>query len=222
MRRRNFIKKTGRFRRVWRKRPIRRRGFKKNVRRIVAKMSETKFQQIEVASEGIPDVATGGLTYFAGLIEQGTDRSERIGRRVRSRYFGFKGLLGWNDYANGGNQVLVRVMLVRGRQLNFTPIGDGPQTFNAPWNLEKFVVYFDKYYTLGASYGLIPGPIAVTRSNQPSQYNVKWGRWNKSTYIYDGINAVDCITSPTTLFMFCTVQDGAYIQGRFFESWKDL
>lgn len=122
--------------------------------------------------------ASGGLTLLNGII-QGTDYTNRIGRRVIMKSLLFRFYLVPNIAAtNGALGDIVRVMLIYDCQANATApsvpdiLANGG-SFSSPMNLnnrDRFKVLTDKFVTIGS--WAYTGSTLAAGSPRPSQFKI--------------------------------------------------
>ena len=109
------FRSRGKFRTIRRRRFSRRRGMRKLIKRVVRRMSETKFN-VE-SSFGVVDANDGLFDNVTPTWAQGTSKNQVIGNKIRYKYLQLRLSIYLTDISQNSTQTFayVRVILFQPR-----------------------------------------------------------------------------------------------------------
>ena len=125
------FRSRGKFRTIRRRRFSRRRGMRKLIKRVVRRMSETKFN-VEIGN-GVVDANDGLFDNVTPTWAQGTSKNQVIGNKIRYKYLQLRLSIYLTDISQNSTQTFayVRVILFQPR-LTVTPPAT-PKTSDRDW-----------------------------------------------------------------------------------------
>lgn len=120
--------------------------FNRRVRRVVRKMSETKYVDFEYGVFSVQAPPDPALVDCLANIANGTGRNQKVGLKIFVRYLRFNILLD----TNGQPDIYMRMSLVQAKTNGLTA-SSFLSTANGFWDLERFNVISDQWFNMGDS-----------------------------------------------------------------------
>lgn len=121
------FRSRGRFSRIRRRRRgVRSKRLTRFIKRTVRRMSEVKY----ATSNGLVniDAFTGVVIRLNPTIAQGVNKNQRLGNKIRSKFFQFRAICYLLDGTSGANNLIayIRILIVQPRILPTNGLANGP------------------------------------------------------------------------------------------------